>query len=88
MPLRGICSISETQEAAQFHNVRATGRLLSRFEFAARLQSCGNAFESRVGRRTNGCNGRQADDDDQCQHDCVFDSRGAVFGNQKLFDAL
>jgi hypothetical protein len=49
---------------------------------------CGlDGIERRVRLAANRLNRRQADDDNQGQHDCVFNSGGAVFGNDKLFDA-
>lgn len=45
-----------------------------------------NGVEGGVGFRTDELDGGQADDNDQGQHDCVFNSGGAVFGNDELLD--
>lgn len=52
------------------------------------LHRCGDAFEGRVGCGTDRRNRGQTDDDDQRQHHGVFNSCRAIFGNQKLLDAL
>jgi hypothetical protein len=43
--------------------------------------------EGGVGLAADGLDRRQADDDDQGQHDGVFNSGGAVFRNDELLDA-
>ncbi len=46
-------------------------------------QAVRHAGELRAGIRTDSGHSCDADHDDQCQHDCVFDSRWAIFRRQK-----
>ncbi len=64
------------------------GRLVSTESdgFGRLCQRVANTFEFGVGVRADFTNRCQADDDDQRQHDGVFDGRRAIFGNQELFD--
>src|SRR5665213_2258946 len=48
----------------------------------------GNVRELRAGLRANRANGRQADDDNQGQHDRVFDRGGAIFRSEETLQLL
>jgi hypothetical protein len=51
-------------------------------------QSVPHETERRVRRRTESCNGCDADHDDECKHHGVFDRRGAVFLFEESNDFL
>jgi hypothetical protein len=51
------------------------------------LECCTGGGELGGGLRSDALNGTDTDDDDQGQHDRIFDCRWAVFGNQEILDA-
>ena len=51
------------------------------------LEGGGGLAELRVGIRADGLNGRQADDDDQGEHDGILNRGGTVFRLQELLQA-
>ena len=53
-----------------------------------RLQLAGGGLELRVRFRSDGGHRRNAYDDDEREHDSVFDRRRSVLGDQKLFDIV
>lgn len=52
------------------------------------LQRAVDRAEGRVGVCAQRGDGREADHDDQCQHDGVLDSGGATFGLEETFQSL